>query len=155
MNKYFTMKHIQTFESFLNEAVKLKIAYTPIDKKAYTTQRQGIKFSVKINNQTATGIWVPKYGDISNGVDVNELEGSDRKRFYIFSSGGSSRSFPISVQLEELDKQPKDLSFTGPYLDISKLKDAFISKITQAIEKPTEEEQFSPEFLEYFGINQI
>ncbi len=149
------MKHIQTFESFLNEAVKLKIAYTPIDKKAYTTQRQGIKFSVKINNQTATGIWVPKYGDISNGVDVNELEGSDRKRFYIFSSGGTSKSFPISAQLEELDRQPKDLRFTGPYLDVSKLKDVFIDKIIQAIEKPSKDEELSPEFLEYFEISQV
>lgn len=149
------MKHIHTFDSFLNEAAKLRIAYTQIDKKAYTTQRQGIKFSVKINDQTATGIWVPKYGDITNGVDVNELEGSDRKRFYIFSSGGSSRSFPISARLEELDRQPKNLSFTGPYLDVSKLKDVFISKITQAIEKPTEEEKLTPEFLEYFGISQV
>ena len=148
------MKNLQTFESFVNEAVKLKIAYTPIDKKAYTTQRQGIKFSVKINNQTATGIWVPKYGDIASGVDINELEGSDG-RFYIFSTGGSSRSFPIRAKLEELDSQPKDLRFTGPYLDISKLKDAFISKITQAIEKPTEEEKLTPEFLEYFGISQV
>ena len=146
------MKHIHTFENFLNEAAKLKIAYTPVDKKAYTTQKQGIKFSVKINNQTATGIWVPKFGDITSGVDVNELEGKNG-RFYIFSSGGSSKSFPISAQLEELDRQPKDLSFTGPYLDISKLKDVFIDKITQAMEKPSKEEQLSPEFLEYFGIS--
>lgn len=148
------MKHIHTFESFLNEAAKLRIAYTPVDKKAYTTQKQGIKFSVKINNQTATGIWVPKFGDITNGVDVNELEGKNG-RFYIFSSGGTSKSFPISAQLEELDRQPKDLSFTGPYLDLSKLKDAFVDKITQAIEKPSKEEQLSPEFLEYFGISQV
>lgn len=148
------MKHIQTFESFLNEAAKPRITYTPIDKKVYTTQRQGIKFSVKINDQTATGIWIPKFGDITSGVDVNELEGSDRKRFYIFSSGGSSRSFSISTRLAELDKQPKDLRFTGPYLDISKLKDVFIDKLTQAIEKPTEE-KLTPEFLEYFGISQV
>ena len=149
------MKHIHTFDSFLNEAAKLRIAYTQIDKKAYTTQKQGIKFSVKINNQTATGIWVPKYGDIASGVNINELERSDRKRFYIFSSGGSSRSFPISAQLEELDRQPKDLRFTGPYLDVSKLKDVFIDKIMQAIEKSSNEEQLSPEFLEYFGISQV
>ncbi len=148
------MKHIHTFENFLNEAAKLRIVYTPVDKKAYTTQKQGIKFSVRINNQTATGIWVPKFGDIASGVDVNELQGK-KGRFYIFSSGGTSKSFPISTQLEELDRQPKDLSFTGPYLDINKLKDVFIDKITQAMEKPTEEEQLSPEFLEYFEISQV
>jgi hypothetical protein len=148
------MKNIPTFESFVNEAAKLKITYTPIEKKAYTTQKQGIKFSVKINNQTATGVWIPKYGDITNGVDINQLEGS-KGRFYIFSTGGSSRSYPISAKLEKSDRQPKDLRFTGPYLDISKLKDTFIRKITQAIEKPTEEEKLTPEFLEYFGISQI
>ena len=148
------MKHIHTFDSFLNEAAKLRIAYTPVDKKAYTTQKQGIKFSVKINNQTATGIWVPKFGDRASGVDVNELQGK-KGRFYIFSSGGTSKSFPISAELEELDRQPKNLSFTGPYLDIDKLKDVFIDKITQAMEKPTEEEQLSPEFLEYFEISQV
>lgn len=149
------MKHIHTFDSFLNEAAKIRIAYTQIDKKAYATQKQGVKFSVKINNQTATGIWVPKFGDMASGVDVNELEGSGRKRFYIFSSGGTSKSFPISAQLEELDRQPKDLRFTGPYLDVSKLKDVFIDKITQAIEKPSKDEELSPEFLEYFEISQV
>lgn len=146
------MKNIPTFESFIFEAAKTKIVYTPIDKKAYATQSKGIEFEIKINGKSAKGIWQKRYSGITDGVDINELQGQNGRRFYIFASGGTQRSYPLRADIKELDRQPKDLRFTGPYLDISNLKKVFIDKITQAIENPSPSEELSKEFLEYFEI---
>lgn len=149
------MKNIPTFENFIFEASKIKIVYTPIDKKVYTTQTKGIEFEIKINGKSAKGIWQKRYSRIADGVDINELQGENGRRFYIFGTGGTQRSYPLRSNIKELDKQPKDLRFTGPYLDISNLKKVFIDKITQAIEKPNPAEGLTKEFLEYFEIQTV
>ena len=155
------LKYVKLFEEMisilneaesLNEAAKVKIKYTPFEKNAYTTQKTGIGFSVTINNKTATGYWIPRYDNVASGVECEQLKG-DRGNFYIFSSGGSTKSYRLNASLPQAAKQPKSLAFTGPYLDISVLKDTFIKKITQAIENPSSNEQLSPDFLNYFGIS--
>ena len=162
------MKYLKLFESFLTESAKPKISYTQIDKKAYTTQSKGIAFSVKINGKEAKGHWTPVGRYISDGVDVNELEGSNGRRFKIFRSGGTAKSYEIKANLKELEKQPKDLRFTGPMLDISGLKNEFVSKVSDALGRLNKESaelksmgfsdegsgkaELSKEFLEYFEL---
>jgi len=162
------MKYLKLFESFLAESAKPKISYTQVDKKAYTTQSKGLEFSVKINGKEAKGFWKPRARYISDGVDVNELQGNDGSRFKIFKSGGTNKAYEISANLKELEKQPKDLSFTGPILDVSGLKGEFVSKITNAISQLNKEAselrsmgfsddspgkaELSKDFLEYFNL---
>ena len=133
---------------------KIKIQYKQIDKKAYTTQKSGLKFSVTINDKTATGVWVPTSEYISD-ADVNDLRGPDGRRFNIFSSGGGKRHYPIYTGLPEKAKQPKNLQFTGPYLETKYLKKVFIDKITKALDGKLKTATLSDNFLKYFNLKSV
>ena len=133
---------------------KISIKYIPVDKHAYTTQTTGIKFKVMINGKQAEGYWRPSHGRyVSQGVDINELELPDRKVIKIFDGGGTHKTYEISADLKEVDKQPKDLRFTGPRLSIDNLKVEFVNKIKKAMLNPDAEPKLSKEFLQYFNSN--
>jgi len=136
----------------MNKSVRIK--YTPIAKRAYTTQETGIEFSITINGISAKGYWIPSHGRyVSGGVDINDLRANDRSIIPIFDGGGNRRTYEISAHLEKALKQPKDMSFTGPTLSIDNLKGIFVNKIKNAILNPNSEPKLSAKFLEYFNLN--
>lgn len=135
---------------------KDKVFYKKISKRAYTTQTEGIEFEVKINGKVATGFWSPYFRYVSQGVDVNSLRVSRYEHIDIFSKGGGHKMYELTASLEKLERQPKNLSFTGPYLSVDGLKEAFVNRVEKAISdfqngietKAT----LSEEFIKYFLI---
>lgn len=150
----------QLFENIknLNESFdikKIKLKYTPIDKKAYETQKSSIEFIFSINGIEAVGFWNPYFEYVSSGVDINELRPINKRNysgFNIFDGGGGYRMFEIHSKLDLLEKQPKDLRFTGRYYSTLGLKNVFLEKIKNALENPEKEPKLSQEFLKYFKL---
>jgi len=144
------MKVLKKFENFNNNK-KIKISYFKLkNKKVYATMKSGLGYSVKINGVEADGFFSPIWEYAAKGIDTNELWVNDKK-ITITVKGGGHRTYPIAIwDLPEKEKQPKNLSFTGPYHDTSKIGTEFKKQLLNIIE--THPDWLSDEFKETFGI---
>lgn len=129
-----------------------KVYYKAIDKRSYTTNRNGLEFEISINGISARGVWsnVGQY-PMDNGMDCNEIKVGQYSKIKIFDGGGSCRSYELHGYLEELEKQPKDLRWTGPYLNVAGLKREFVTKVQNAIDGKSKV-NLTKEFIEFFNI---
>lgn len=131
-----------------------KIKYTAIDKKTYDTDSSGLGFEVEINGVKAKGFWRPTGTYNPGGVDVDELYYDDNKfkTITIFAGGGGNRHYEMYGAPKKLDKQPKNLRFTGEYYSTLELGDTFKKKILEALAGNNTKTQLTDEFLKFFKL---
>ena len=129
----------------------LKISKFTTRDKVYATMQNSIEFTCIINNKSVKGYFSKTRQYTCDGVDINELN-VDGKKIKICNGGGSYRTYEISIgAFPKKEKQPKNLSFTGPYYDISNLGNQFKNQLQKLIiEKP---ELLTDEFKTVFNIN--
>lgn len=143
----------------ISKPKRIKIKYISQKLKSWQTDRT-ISFECEINGVKAQGRWEALYRTISQGVDINELEiripGENfSKLVEIFVGGGSSKTYEIYARDLPLHKsQPKSFQFTGQRLDVSILKQVFISKIQTALEDPEMRGMLSEDFIKVFNLDQ-
>lgn len=129
-----------------------KIKYTAIDKQTYSSNKSGLEFKIEINGISAIGYWRPISGGYTiDGVDVNELKIGEFKTIKIFSNGGGAKLYEIFGYPKKLEKQPKDLRFTGEYYSTLNLGEVFKEKINDSLNGKIDA-KLTKEFLEYFKI---
>ena len=88
-----------------------------------------------------------------DGMDIDTLQIGQNKKISIFDGGGTHRSYEMSSgSLKPLDKQPKDLRFTGKYYSTDQLKPIFVDKIQKALAGGGV--PLHKDFLESFNIKQ-
>ena len=131
-----SLKNLKTFDQ-LNEAKSkppLSItSFVLVTNSVYATMKHGIKFTAKINGIPVTGYLEAKYEYTHRGMDIDELEVGG-KRIRIANGGGSYRSYAVSIgRLKEKEKQPKNLSFTGPYYDVSNIGNEFKQSLMDVV----------------------
>jgi hypothetical protein len=116
--------------------------------KLCATSTTGIGFSLTINGILCKGVFTACYRYTHEGVDINTLTVGGKK-IEICNGGGSRKTYEISIYDFKLkEKQPKNLSFTGPYYDLSNLGNEFKTKLIKVIqEKP---ELLTDEFKKTF-----
>ncbi len=131
-----------------------KIKYTAIDKKTYSTDSGGLEFEVEINGMKARGLWRPTSDYNPGGVDVDTLyyDNNKFKTIEIFAGGGGNRHYEMHGYPKKLDKQPKNLRFTGEYYSTLELGDTFKKKILEALAGNNKNTQLTDEFLKFFKL---
>lgn len=127
------------------------LKYTAVDKKTYDTDTSGLEFNVEINGIKARGFWTAISQYNPGGVDIDELILSDGRRVSIFSNGGGRRFYEVHGTPKKLERQPKNLRFTGQYYSTINLGSIFKDKIRSAC-KGELNADLSDRFIEAFKL---
>jgi hypothetical protein len=130
---------------------KIKITRFKVLDRVYATKKSGVGFTCVINGKSVTGVFQSISGDyVYRGMDIDQVKVEGKTVQLCVVESGGYRYYEIAIQsaLPEKEKQPKNLSFTGPYYDTSIIGKKFAERILRAYEKNL----LSVEFKEAIGV---
>ena len=131
---------------------KIKVTNFKVLDRVYATFKGALEVHATINSIPVIVYFHQVYGYIHDGADLNEvIIKSTNEKVRICSSGGTHKTYEITTgSFPKKDKQPKNLSFTGPYYETSFLKERLTSELNRILLNCPE--KFSPEFIKTFNI---